>query len=75
MASHAGHGGAGLNISQAKSAWNPVYKAPGTLCICACESSGVFLQFPRSSLIPCPGEGRGEGWSAPLRGCILSSEP
>lgn len=63
--------------SQAESAWNLVYKAPETVCICARGSSGVCLcRSPHSSIIPCPGEGRGEGcsvtppWLHPLFGTL-----
>lgn len=47
--------------SQAKSAWNPFYEAPGAVCVCARGSPGVCLcKSPRSSFIPCSGEGRRE---------------
>lgn len=39
----------------AKSAWNPVYEAPGAVCVCASGSSGVCLyRSPCSSINPCP---------------------
>lgn len=62
--------------SQAKSAWNPFYEAPGAVCVCACGSSGVCLcKSLCSSFIPCYEESRGDPCSVTTSTTTLSHPP